>query len=257
MNVICLGDVVGKNGCEAVFNTLPKLRQQYNADLVIANGENSAEGNGILPGSAEQLFSCGVDIITGGNHTFRRREIYDMLDISEFMLRPANYPSKAVGHGSCIYDMGRRRIGVVNLIGCVYMEPIDSPFDVADRIIEQMKADSINIIFVDFHAEATGEKGALGYYLDGRVSAVFGTHTHVQTNDECILPKGTGYISDLGMCGPKNSVLGVKPEIVVEKMRTKMPVRFENGEGKSVINGCVFTIDDKSGKTVKIEKIRF
>ena len=256
MIIICLGDVVGKNGCEAVFDTLPNLRRQYGADLVIANGENSAEVNGILPGSAERLFSCGVDIITGGNHTFRRREIYDMLESSEYLLRPANFPKQAIGHGSCVYDMGRRRVGVINLIGCVYLEAYDSPFDTADRIVEQMRDSGINIILVDYHAEATGEKGALGYYLDGRVSAVFGTHTHVQTNDDCILPNGTGYISDLGMCGPKNSVLGIKPEIAVEKMRTKMPIRFENAEGDSVINGCVFEIDDKIGKTLRIEKIR-
>lgn len=256
MIIICLGDVVGKNGCEAVFDTLPNLRRQYGADLVIANGENSAEGNGISPGSAERLFSCGVDIITGGNHTFRRREIYDMLESSEYLLRPANFPKQAIGHGSCVYDMGRRRVGVINLIGCVYLEAYDSPFDTADRIVEQMRDSGINIILVDYHAEATGEKGALGYYLDGRVSAVFGTHTHVQTNDDCILPNGTGYISDLGMCGPKNSVLGIKPEIAVEKMRTKMPIRFENAEGDSVINGCVFEIDDKIGKTLRIEKIR-
>lgn len=256
MKILCLGDVVGKNGCEAVFNSLPRLRRQYDADLVIANGENSAEGNGILPGSAERLFSCGVDIITGGNHTFRRREIYDMLENSEYLLRPANFPTRALGHGSCVYDMGRLRVGVINLIGCVYLEAYDSPFDTADRIVEQMRTDGVKIIVVDFHAEATGEKGALGYHLDGRVSAVFGTHTHVQTNDECILPLGTGYISDLGMCGPKYSVLGVKPEIAVEKMRTKMPIRFENAEGESVINGCLFDIDEKSGKTLQIEKIR-
>lgn len=255
MKILCLGDVVGKNGCETVFGKLPNLRKQYDVDIVIANGENSAEGNGILPGSAERLFSGGVDIITGGNHTFRRREIYDLLETNEYLLRPANFPERAIGHGCCVYDMGRIRVGVINLIGCVYLDAYDNPFDAADRVIEDMIKDGVKIIIVDFHAEATGEKRALAYHLDGRASVLFGTHTHVQTNDDCILPNGTGYISDLGMCGPKNSVLGIKPEIAVEKMRTKMPIRFENAEGESVINGCLFEVDENSGKTLRTEKI--
>ncbi|MGN0557260.1 MAG: TIGR00282 family metallophosphoesterase [Acutalibacteraceae bacterium] len=256
MKILCLGDVVGSVGCEAVRRVLPGIKQQYNIALTVANGENSAEGNGILPQSAEHLFASGVDVITGGNHTFRRREIYDSLESSPFLLRPANYPAAALGKGVCTVDMGRVRVGVVNLMGNVYMEPTDSPFDAADRAIAALKSDGIRIILVDFHAEATGEKGALGYYLDGRVSALFGTHTHIQTNDERILPQGTGFISDLGMCGPLESVLGVKPELAVQKMRVKMPVRFENAAGDAVVCGCIFDVDERSGRTLAAEKIR-
>lgn len=257
MRILALGDVVGKNGCEAIRTALPKLRKEKNIDMVIVNGENSADGNGILPASAEHLFTSGADVITGGNHTFRRRELYDMLNDCECLLRPANYPNSAVGHGECIYDLGRHIVGVINLIGCVYMESMKSPFDEADEAIKRLKNKGADIIMVDFHAEATSEKRALGYYLDGRVSAVFGTHTHVQTNDDCILPQGTGYITDLGMCGPNESVLGVKPEIIIEKMRTKMPIRFENAGGESVINGCIFNINDSTLHTDSTEKIRF
>ena len=255
MKILCLGDVVGKYGCEAVRNELPVLKQKYNIDLVIINGENSAEGNGILPGSAEHLFTSGADVITGGNHSFRRREIYDRLDNDLFLLRPANFPDYAVGHGSCICDLGKNIVGVINLMGVVYLEPLESPFDVADREIERLKNLGANIIIVDIHAEATGEKKSLAHYLDGRVSAVFGTHTHVQTNDDQILPNGTGYISDIGMCGPYNSVLGINPAIAIEKMRTKMPIRFENAVGDCIICGCIFEVDEKSGKTIFTEKI--
>lgn len=251
MNILALGDVVGGIGCRFLRAHLPALKKIRGIDVVIANGENSADGNGLTPTSAQFLFDSGVDIITSGNHSFRRKESYPYYDSCETLLRPANFPAAAPGRGVCIYDMGRIQIGVINLMGTVYMEAMDSPFDMADQLVKDMP----KVTLVDFHAEATGEKKALAYYLDGRVSAVFGTHTHVQTADEQILENGTGYISDLGMCGPNRSILGVKPELVIEKMRTKMPVRFDNADGDCHMDGAFFQIDPKSGKTITIERI--
>lgn len=247
MKILCIGDVVGSAGCEMLRRHLPSLKKLYGADMCIVNGENSAVGNGILPQSADHIFTSGADVITGGNHIYQRREIIERLDDDPFILRPANYSSRAAGHGSCICDFGRVKVGVINLAGVVYMEPADNPFDAADREIGRMRDDGVKIIIVDIHAEATAEKRAIAFYLDGRVSAVFGTHTHVQTADASVLPKGTGYISDIGMCGAVNSVLGIKPELAIAKMRDNMPVRFENADTEQMINGVLFDIDDASG----------
>lgn len=253
MNILAIGDVVGSIGCKFLRAHLPQLKKLKGIDLVIANGENSADGNGITPTSANFLFDSGVDVITAGNHTFRRKESYEFFDSCESLLRPANFPAGAPGRGFCVVDMGRIQVGVINLMGVVYMESMDSPFDVADRILSEGMP---KITLVDFHAEATGEKRSLAYYLDGRVSAVFGTHTHVQTADECILENGTGYISDLGMTGPVRSVLGVKPELVIQKMRTKMPVRFDIADGPCEMDCALFQIDEKTGKTMEVERLR-
>ena len=253
MNILAIGDVVGSIGCKFLRGHLPQLKKIKGVDLVIANGENSADGNGITPVSARFLFDSGVDVITAGNHTFRRKESYDLFDSCETLLRPANFPSLAPGRGYCVVDMGRIQVGVLNLMGVVYMESMDSPFDAADRILAEGVP---KITLVDFHAEATGEKKSLAYYLDGRVSAVFGTHTHVQTADECIFEHGTGYISDLGMTGPKRSVLGVKPELVIQKMRSKMPVRFDLADGACEMGCVLFTIDEKTGKTIAVERLK-
>ena len=196
------------------FSGLSKKKEK-NIDLVIANGENSADGNGITPAPAEYLFTSGVDVITTGNHTFRRKESYELFDSEDCLLRPANYPKGAPGKGICIVDKGRYQIAVVNLMGVVYLEALDCPFSVMDNILEENSLPKI--ILVDFHAEATGEKGGFAYAYDGTVSAIFGTHTHVQTADEHILPQGTGFITDLGMTGPCHSVLGVKPELIIKK----------------------------------------
>lgn len=255
MRILALGDVVGSIGCNALKKTLPKLKLDKNIDFCVANGENSADGNGILPQSAELLFSIGVDVITGGNHTYRRPEFLSYLDENEFIIRPANFPESASGVGSCIYDMGRSKIAVINVMGVVYMDALDNPFETVDKEIEKAKQNGCNIILVDFHAEATSEKKALGFYVDGRVSALFGTHTHIQTNDLQSLENGTGYITELGMCGPKNSVLGVKPEIIIYKLKNHLPARFENADGKCIINGAIFDIDEKSGKCLKTEII--
>ena len=252
MNILAIGDVVGSIGCNFLRSHLPAIKKMKAVDLVIANGENSANGNGLTPTSAQFLFDSGVDVITAGNHSFRRKESYDLYDSCETLVRPANFPSSAPGHGFCVVDMGRIQVGVINLMGVVYLESMESPFDCVDRILAQGMP---KITLVDFHAEATGEKRALGWYLDGRVSAVFGTHTHVQTADECILPKGTGYLTDLGMTGPINSVLGVKPEIIIQKMRTKMPARFDIAEGDCRIDGALFTVDEATGRTLEVERL--
>lgn len=255
MKILCLGDVVGKSGCEIVRELLPKLKKDKNIDLVIANGENSAEGNGILPQSADHLYASGVDVITGGNHTFRRREIYEQLDSDEYLLRPFNISQSAIGKGSCIYDMGRIKIGVINLLGCVYMEPTNSPFEAAIEAIDELKQKDASIIVVDFHAEATAEKKALAYYLSDKATILVGTHTHVQTNDDSIIGGKMGYITDLGMCGPADSVLGVEPEIAIEKLRTRMPKRFENAKGRAMLSGCIFEVDTALKTVISTEKV--
>ncbi len=253
MRIMAIGDVVGSIGCRFLREQLPRLKKLKKIDLVIANGENSADGNGITPVSAQFLLDSGVDVITTGNHCFRRKESYELYDSSENLIRPANFPPSAPGRGFCVVDMGRIQVGVVNLMGVVYMESMESPFDTADRLLA---AGLPKITLIDFHAEATGEKRSLAYYLDGRVSAVFGTHTHVQTADEGVLPDGTGYISDLGMTGPVNSVLGVKPELVIQKMRTKMPVRFDLADGFCRMECAVFDIDEKTGRAVSSERLQ-
>jgi len=253
MNIMAIGDVVGSIGCHFLRDHLPQLKKYKGIDLVIVNGENSADGNGITPTSAQFLFDSGADVITTGNHCFRRKESYELYDSCESLLRPANLPSSAPGRGLCVVDMGRIQVGVINLMGVVYMESLDSPFDVADRLLS---GGVPKITLVDFHAEATGEKRSLGYYLDGRVSAVFGTHTHVQTADNEVLPNGTGYLSDLGMTGPINSVLGVKSELVIQKMRTKMPVRFDIADGKCKMECAIFQIDENTGKTISVERLQ-
>jgi hypothetical protein len=235
---------------------LPRLKREYGADIAIVNGENSAIGNGITPQSANQIFESGADVITLGNHSLKRPEICDYLDEREFIIRPINYHKSAPGKGCCIIDKGYARILVANLQGAVYLDNIENPFDAADRIVGLAQNEGINTVLIDFHAEASSEKKAMGFYLDGRISALFGTHTHVQTSDEQILPCGTGYITDLGMTGPYYSVLGVTPERAIQKMKTNLPVRFSNPDGPCTIEGCLFETDNKTGKTVFIERFR-
>ena len=252
MKILAIGDVVSTVGCEYLRKKLPALKKTYGVDFCIVNGENSAAGNGITPQSADYLFDSGVDLITTGNHVFRRREIYDRLDTDRNIIRPANYYAGNPGKGFAIADMGSVKIGVINLAGNAFMEGAN-PFTAADEVLK--KLDECRIILCDFHAEATGEKRALGFYLDGKVSAVFGTHTHVQTADEQILPNGTGYITDLGMVGTVNSVLGVTPEAIITKLKTGMPTRFDNNEGECMLNACLFEIDKLSGKTTAVQRI--
>ncbi len=252
MNILALGDVVSDSGCEFLRQRLPGIKKLYGVDFVIANGENSAVGNGITPTSAKYLFDSGVDLITTGNHVFRRKEMYDMLDERSDIIRPANYHSEAPGKGWAQIDLGFTQLAVINLAGRVYMEDSENPFDAADRILDKI---SCKTVIVDFHAEATAEKAALAYYLDGKVSAVFGTHTHVQTADARILPKGTGFITDIGMTGVKDSVIGVVPEISVNHIRTGMPARFDAAKGPCMLNGCIFGIDQKTGRCESAESV--
>ncbi|MCM1286494.1 MAG: TIGR00282 family metallophosphoesterase [Acetobacter sp.] len=257
MKILAVGDVVSAQGCRYLMDTLPKLKKELNTDIVIVNGENSAVGNGILPQSANTILDSGADIITLGNHSLRRKEIYDYLDDDNNpIIRPYNYHSSAPGKGYMIIDKGYIQIGVINLQGSIYMEQIRNPFDVIDNAVEELKQMGIRIILVDFHAEATSEKKAMAYYLDGRVSAVFGTHTHTQTSDNQIMPNGTGFISDLGMTGPYHSVLGIKPEIIIEKLRTNLPSRFICEDGPCILEGCLFEIDNNTGKTISTTLIR-
>ncbi len=255
MNILCVGDVVGSSGCDMLAKKLPFIKRQYNIDVVIVNGENSADGNGITPQSAEALFQAGADIITGGNHSLRQSSAWHLHEDSPFVLRPANFTDAAPGCGYGLLDFGFTKMAIINLIGTVYMEPYNSPFEMADRLIESAKKDGASIIGVDIHAEATAEKKALAFYLDGRVSFVFGTHTHVQTSDCQILPQGTGFITDLGMTGPYLSVLGVKPELSIRKIKDKLPVRFTNAEGECVLEGCIFSIE-RDGKCKEVQALR-
>jgi metallophosphoesterase (TIGR00282 family) len=252
MRVMMIGDVVGQAGVECVQSLLPRFKRENRIDFVVANGENSAQGNGILPHSADALLDAGCDLLTTGNHALRRREIYPYLESHDWIIRPANYHPQAPGRGYAIIDRPPWRVLVINLQGTVYLDSLRSPFDVADEILE--KADT-PFILVDFHAEATSEKLCMGHYLDGRVSLVAGTHTHVPTADARILPGGTGYITDLGMCGGRGSVLGVKKDLALYRMRTHLPTRFENDSKEIVINAIVAEIDNTSGKTAKIDRI--
>ena len=257
MKILCVGDVCGSAGCDAVRRHLPEIKRNLGIDLTVINGENSADGNGITPESASSLFCWGADIITGGNHTLRRQEVYDLLDSNPNLLRPHNLPNAEYGSGYCLYDMGRVLVAVINLSGKIYLDSLgaENPFTAADELIDRAKSDGAKIIIADFHAEATSEKRALGLYLDGRVSVFFGTHTHIQTADEQILPLGTGYITDLGMTGPKHSVLGVRSDIIISRLKDKNMQKFELAEGECILNACVFTVDEKTAKVTDIKRI--
>ena len=254
MNILCIGDVVGGIGCRHLQAVLPRIKRELAVDVCIVNGENSADGNGITPASAGYIFDAGADVITGGNHTFRRHEFYSLLEENEFLLRPANLPAGTPGRGMTVVDRGRYQVTVINLQGTVYMEALTSPFESLDSLLKE--AGNPKFCIVDFHAEATAEKRCLAAYADGRISALFGTHTHVATADEQVLPGGTGFITDVGMTGPVQSCLGVKTELALEKMLTKLPVRFATAEGECAMDGVLFTLDDKTGKCVSAQRIR-
>lgn len=254
IKVLCVGDVVGAQGCEFLRKSLASFKRENNIDICIVNGENSAVGNGILPHSCDHIFTSGADFITGGNHSLKRREIFDYLDNSDSVIRPANYGEGVWGKGFGIIDKGAYRVGVVNLMGTVWLDGFRNPFDCAESVIEELKKET-NIIFVDFHAESTSEKKAMGYFLDGRVTAVYGTHTHVQTSDAAVLAGGTGYITDVGMTGPEESVLGVKKEIIIEKFRKGFTSRFETADTPCFMQGCVFTVDRDTGKTIETKAV--
>ncbi|ABB31419.1 2',3'-cyclic nucleotide 2'-phosphodiesterase [Geobacter metallireducens GS-15] len=255
VNILFIGDIVGAPGRQAVSRELHRLIDRYRIDLVIANGENAAGGFGITEEKARELYSLGIDVLTSGNHVWDKKESYPYIRREERLVRPANYPPETIGRGSTVVrTAGGISIGILNLEGRVFMNSLDCPFRAADREIVQLK-EQANIIFVDFHAEATSEKVALGWYLDGKVSAVVGTHTHVQTADERILPGGTAYMTDAGMTGSFDSVIGVKKELAVERFTSQMPVRFEVAKKDIRLNGVVLGIDEMSGSALSVERI--
>jgi len=256
LNILFIGDITGSAGVEKATELLGRLRRQYKIDLAVVNGENAAERNGITEKQFRDLRFAGADVITMGNHTWANAEIYNFIDREDAIVRPYNYPAGTAGRGYTIVDLGRVQAAVINLMGNVYISSLPSPFSIIDALLEEIKAQGVRIILIDLHAEATSEKIAFANYVDGRVSAVIGTHTHVQTADETILPKGTAYISDAGMTGAIHSVLGVKTELSVQQFVTQIPVRFAHAEGEAKLNGVVVEIDDKTGKAVNIFRIQ-
>lgn len=252
MNLLFIGDVIGKSGCDFLAKKIYNIKKEYDIDFTIVNGENSAQGNGITPQSLDSLVCMGADIVTTGNHAFRRKECMGYFDSCEHLLRPANYPEGVCGHGVAVIDLCPVKIAVINLMGTMYIDAIENPFNYVDKLLEEI--DTPNI-FVDFHAEATSEKKAMGFYLQNRVTAVLGTHTHVQTSDETILGGHTAYITDVGMTGPELSVLGVDKDIIIEKMKYHIPVKFEESKEPCFINAVVVSFDEKLGKATNIQRI--
>lgn len=255
MRILLVGDVVGRPGRNFFAEQTVRLRREKNIDLVVVNGENAAHGKGLTLPTFNALLSGGADIITTGNHIWDKKDVYSFIDREPFLLRPANYPENTPGKGFCIYPHKAKNIGVINLQGRVFMPPLDCPFVCAEGIINKIRRDC-DIILVDFHAEATSEKLSLGYFLDGKVTAVVGTHTHVQTADERILPKGTAYITDLGMVGPHNSVIGMRQEETIEKFISCRLTKFEIAEPPSIYCGLIIDIDDKKNRAVRVERVQ-
>ncbi|MFO7568653.1 MAG: TIGR00282 family metallophosphoesterase [Smithellaceae bacterium] len=255
MKILFIGDIIGKPGRVAVKELLPSLIALQSIDLVIANCENAAAGFGITRDIVEELFAAHIDILTSGNHVWDKKDVVEYIDDYETLLRPANYPSCVPGAGSVLFPTpAGDYVGVLNLAGRIFMQPIDCPFVCAKNEVARLKART-NVIIVDVHAEATSEKKALGWYLDGDVSAVLGTHTHVQTADNEVLPKGTAYISDVGMTGPFDSVIGIKKEAIIERFLTQIPNRFEVAKNDVRLQGVVMDIDAQSGRAQAIERV--
>lgn len=254
MKILFIGDVVGKCGCNFLHRNLFNLKNKYNADLTIVNGENSATGNGITKESADIIFSSGADVITTGNHVFQKNEAFSLLDENDNILRPANFPEGTPGKGFCFIDFGHTSVAVVNLMGTLLMESLDNPFATIDRILNDI--DTPNI-FVDFHAEATSEKKAMGFHLASRVTALIGTHTHVQTADEAILRSHTAYLTDAGMTGAEDSVIGFEKDCALSRIKDHIPVRFKESESSPFICGVVIEFDEKLGKALSIERFIF
>ena len=256
MRILAVGDVVGASGLAHLEKKLWSVRNEKGIDFCVVNGENATDVSGISRGDALKIFDAGADVITLGNHTWGRRDIYDFLDENESIIRPANYPAGAPGNGYTIARVGGYRVLCMNLIGTVNLPAENCPFRTADAILDRENG-GYDMALVDFHAEATSEKIAMGRYLDGRVSAVFGTHTHVETADEQILPMGTAYITDLGMTGPTNGVLGVSYDIIISKFLTHMPHRFKVADGECKAHGIHLGVDESTGKSRSIKRIVF
>lgn len=254
MKVLAIGDLVGNSGIKELKRNLKKIKEKENIDFVIVNGENSAEGMGITEKNFNDILAENVDVITMGNHTWGKKDIFKFIDHPK-LIRPANYPKDVVGKGYSIYECKNKKIAVINLIGRVDVNVLsENPFLKAKEIVSKI-GKQVDMIFIDFHAEATAEKIAMANYLDGQVTALFGTHTHVQTADEQILPKGTGYITDIGMTGPKNSVIGMDINASIKRFETTLPEKYKIADGECILNGAIFEIDDKINKVINIERI--
>ncbi|MFO0752176.1 MAG: TIGR00282 family metallophosphoesterase [Thermodesulfovibrionales bacterium] len=256
MKVLFIGDIVGKIGRQAVKALLPNISSRYKTDLVVANGENAAGGFGINEKTASELFESGVHLITTGNHVWDKKDAIPYIAKEDRLLRPLNYPDGVPGSGSILFTLpSKETVAVVNVAGRVFMTPIDCPFRTTKKEVERLRQHT-GIIIVDLHAEATSEKTAFGYFLDGQVSAVVGTHTHVQTADEKILPGGTAYITDVGMTGPAVSVIGIEKEQIVEKFLLQMPMKYDVAGGKALLSAVVIEIDEKSGRATGIQRLQ-
>ena len=256
MRILMVGDVVGKPGRLAVAEHVPQIRAEHQVDFVIVNAENTAGGNGITPDIAISMLKNGsIDVLTLGNHAWGKREIYSYLDEEPRLLRPANYPPGSPGQGYGVYPWAGGLVGVISLQGRTFMEPVDDPFRTVDTILETLRPKT-PILFIDFHAEATSEKQGFGYHVDGRVSAVVGTHTHIQTADERILPKGTAYLTDVGMTGPIYSIIGVSVDAVLSRFVTGLPARFEVADGEVQLCGVMVDVDPETGKATTIQRIQ-
>ena len=255
MKILLIGDIVGRPGRIIVEREVIRLREEQAIDLVIANCENAAGGAGITPSIAEDLFHAGVDVLTSGNHVWRKREAFDLLKLDHRVLRPANYPNGAPGGGSTVVEsLTGHKVGVLNVMGRVFMEPLDCPFRTAEQELARLKL-STPIIIVDMHAEATSEKVAMGWFLDGKASCVFGTHTHIPTADERILPQGTAFITDVGMTGPYDSVIGRRVDQILERFLSQIPNRSEVADANVQLRGLLVEVDPKTGKALKVERI--
>ena len=255
MKILLIGDVVGRPGRAVVQRWVRPLRDEERIDLVIANCENVAGGAGVTRQTAEELFHAGVDVLTSGNHVWRNREAYDLLKLDARVIRPANYPNGAVGSGSTVLEARNgQKVGVLNLMGRVFMEALDCPFRTAQRELERLRLVT-PVIIVDMHAEATSEKVAMGWFLDGKVSCVFGTHTHIPTADERVLPQGTGFITDVGMTGPYDSVIGRRVDQILERFLSKLPARSEVAEGNVQLRGLIVEVDATTGKAASVARV--
>jgi metallophosphoesterase (TIGR00282 family) len=256
MRILFIGDIVGKAGRQAIDGVLEKVIAGHKIEFTVANGENAAGGMGITPAIAIEILDQGVDVLTSGNHIWAKKEIVPFLDEELRILRPANYPPKVPGRGSGIFhSRNGQKLGVLNLEGRVFMKHLDCPFRVGEKEVELLREET-NIILVDFHAEATSEKMAMGWFLDGKVSAVLGTHTHVQTSDERILSEGTAYISDVGMTGPMDSVIGIRKEIALERLLTQIPWKFDVAKEEIELQGVVIDVNSKTGRSENIQRIK-
>ena len=256
IRILFIGDIVGRPGRNVIIDKIAHWRKQFELDVVLANAENASGGNGLTTRNAGELFDSGVDFLTGGNHIWKQKDYPDMFKTWPNVIRPANYPDEVPGKGWSILEFKDEvKIGVMNLQGRVFMDPIDCPFRKADEIVEILREET-SVIIVDMHAEATSEKVAMGYYLDGRVSAVMGTHTHVQSADERILPGGTAYMTDLGMTGPRDGVLGVDAEAILKRFITGLPVRFSIAMGPTIVNSAIISIDPSTGNATGVERFQ-